>query len=132
MLDAIKAGVVTPTTKAELERAEADHESAKAAMEAVSSLEEVLTTVLPNAAGRYRKLVGDLGRTLQTDTGHARQCLKTLLGIIRLVPAASGGFLEAEMRHSPEGLMRLALNNDEAFKVFLVAGVGFEPTTFRL
>jgi hypothetical protein len=88
-------------------------------------MEEVLTTVLPNTAERYRKMVDELGRSLQTDVGYARQCLKTILGYVRLVPAASGRFLEAELRHSPEGLMTLTLNGNSGFKARVVAGAGF-------
>jgi site-specific DNA recombinase len=132
LMNAIKAGIITPVTKAELERAEAERERAKAILEAAAGMEEVLTTTLPEAAKRYRNLVADLGKTLQTDIGYARQCLKTLLGFVRLVPASAGGFLEAELRHSPEGLMRLALNNNIGFKARMVAGIGFEPMTFRL
>ena len=59
--------------------------------------------------------VDRLGRvTGQADVGHARQCLKTLLGFVRLVPSSAGRFLEAELRHNPEGFMRLALNDKGA------------------
>jgi len=47
--------------------------------------------------------------------------------------------LEAELTHNPEGLITLALNkgkssnsDDTEFKAKMVAGVGFEPTAFRL
>ena len=131
LMKAIKAGVVTPTTKSELQRAEADYEKAKTAIEATKSTREALTATLPEAAKRYRKLVGNLGNALQSDISHARRCLETLLGSIRLIPNRTGGYLEAELSHNPEGLLKLAINREE-FKVQMVAGVGFEPTTFRL
>ena len=130
LMSAIKAGVITPTIKAELQRAETEYEKAKASLDTATSTREALTATLPEAAKRYRKLVDNLGNALQSDICHARRCLETLLGSIRLVPSRSGRYLEAELRHNPEGLITLALNKD--FKARMVAGVGFEPTTFRL
>lgn len=95
---------------------------------------------LPDAAKRYRKILADLRGTLQTDISPARQCLKTLLGSVRLVPSASGDHLEAELHHNPEGFLSLPLtrSSDESktgqlthsnimgnspFKARLVAGV---------
>lgn len=130
IMNAIKAGIITPTTKSELERAEAEYEQAKTALDNLCGAENVLTTILPNAAKRYRNLVNNLGRSLQTDITHARECLKTLLGYVKLVPSNTGGFLNAELRHNPEGLINLALEGDS--KVRLVAGARFELTTFRL
>lgn len=121
LMSAIKAGIVTPTTKAELQRAEADYEKAKASLDAATSTRDALTATLPEAAKRYRKLVGNLGNALQSDIGHARRCLESLLGTIRLVPSRTGRYLEAELRHNPEGLITLALNKD--FKARMVAGV---------
>ena len=132
LMNAIKAGIITPTTKAELERAEAEYNRAKAELEAVEGTDEALATALPDAAQRYRKLMANLGGALERDTGRAREGLKTLLGFVRLIPASSGGFLEAEIRRSPEGLMRLALQENIEFKARLVAGAGFEPAAFRL
>lgn len=148
IMNAIKAGIITPTTKSELERAEAEYEQAKTALENLCGAENVLATILPNAAKRYRNLVNNLGRSLQTDITHARECLKTLLGYVKLVPSNTGGFLNAELRHNPEGLINLALEGDskvrlvagdrnglnltDPIKVRLVAGARFELTTFRL
>ena len=128
---AIRAGIITPTTKAELERAEAERSKAEATLRANTGLAETLTTILPRAAERYRGLVDNLGKALYTDVAHARQCLKALLGHIRLLPSATNKrHLNAELRHSLEGLMQLGFNND--CKVRLVAGARFELTTFRL
>ena len=130
LMAAIKAGIITPSTKNELEKAEECCEKAKAAMEATTSISQIMDNVLPNAAERYRKLVANLGQNLRTDINYARECLKTLLGQIKLVPSTTGSFLNAELNHNPEGLMELALTNE--FKARLVAGARFELTTFRL
>ncbi len=121
LMAAIKMGIITPSTKSELERAEAERTRAQAALDAVSGVEAALTTTLPNAVECYRNMVQNLGRILQTDIAYARQCLKTLLGYIKLVPSMAGTHLEAELRHNPEGLFRMALKpNSNEFKVGLV------------
>ncbi|MCB1557329.1 MAG: hypothetical protein KDJ50_00225 [Alphaproteobacteria bacterium] len=118
LMNAIKAGVVTPTTKAELQRAEAEYEKARASLDAATSTREALTATLPEAAKRYRKLANNLGNALQSDICHARRCLESLLGAICLIPSRTGRYLEAELRHNPEGLITLALNKD--FKARMV------------
>lgn len=129
IMKAIKAGIITPTTKEELQDAEARQQQAKLALAANMQATDAITTVLPNMAERYRVMVGSLGKTLYADVGRARECLKALMGPIRLLPT-TGGLLQAELRHNAEGLITLALG--DALKVRMVAGAGFEPTTFRL
>lgn len=119
----MKAGVVTPTTKTELERAEAQYEKVKSVLEATQSIKEALTATLPEAAKRYRTLVTNLGTALESDISHARGCLEAVLGhTIKLIPNRTGKYLEAELSHNPENLMNLAINREE-FKVRMVAGV---------
>lgn len=72
-----------------------------------------ITTALANAAERYKAMVGNLGKTLYADVSKARGCLKALMGQIRLLPTQNG-YLEAELRHNPEGLIKLAFG--EALK----------------
>jgi hypothetical protein len=78
---------------------------------------------------RFAEEYTDFPDTLSADVGRARECLKELMGKVRLIPTAGGG-MEAELRHNTEGLMKLALSG--SFKAGMVAGAGFEPTTFRL
>ena len=130
IMTAIRAGIITPTTKAELEKAEAEHAKAESLLKAHSQITNVLTSFLPKAAERYRAMVGNLSQALYTDVGQARQHLKELMGQIRLLPSMGGKSLEAELRYNAEGLMNLALGKD--IKVGLVAGARFELTTFRL
>jgi hypothetical protein len=101
IMKAIKAGIVTPTTKLELERAETDLNEAKTALEEAAGISELLTTVLPDAGGCYRALVKKLGETLYTDVPHARQCLKAALGLVRLVPSAAGGLFRGRATAQP-------------------------------
>jgi site-specific DNA recombinase len=129
LLAAIKAGVITPSTKAELERAEAECAHLTASLNKTEDMAKKLATVLPEAAERYRSLVGQLGASLSRDVASARQALQTLLGTVTLRPRPEG-YLEAELQHSYEGLVALGLG--PAFKARMVAGGGFEPPTFRL
>ena len=129
IMKAINAGIITPTTKEALQKAEAEQGQAKRVLAANAQATDALTTILPNVAERYRAMVGNLGKTLSTDVGRAREHLKALMGPVRLIPSANG-YLEAELRHNPEGLMTLALG--QPFKARVVAGARFELTTFRL
>jgi len=81
---------------------------------------KVITSFLPQAIERYQALVADLKNVLETDVMQAREHLKTLLGQIRLLPSECGKFLRAELRHSTEGLIGLAL--DGSLKARMVAG----------
>lgn len=119
IMKAISAGIITATTKEALQRAEAEQEQAKRALTANSQATDAITTVLPNMAEQYRAMVGSLGKTLYADVGRARECLKALMWQIRLLPTVNG-YLEAELRHNPEGFIKLALG--DAFKVRMVAG----------
>lgn len=130
IMTAIQQGIITPTTKDALQRAEAEQAEAQNALQANARASEMVSTVLPEAAERYRAMVKSLGRSLSTDLAHARQCLKGLLGPIRLIPSVGRDYLEAELRHSADGLLRLVLG--DSFKVQVVAGARFELTTFRL
>lgn len=118
-MKAISAGIITATTKEALQRAEAEQEQAKRALAANTQATAAITTVLPNMAEQYRAMVGSLGKTLYADVGRARECLKALMGQIRLVPTTNG-YLEAELRHNPEGFIKLALG--DALKVRMGGG----------
>ena len=122
LMSAIKAGIITPSTKAELERAEAERTRAQALLESSGGVTEQFATELPRAAEHYKALVGNLRKTLQRDVTHARQCLKTLVGSVRLLPHV-GGYLQAELRHSAEGLISLA--KEKALNIVMVAGARF-------
>jgi hypothetical protein len=85
-------------------------------------------TLLPRARERYVALVRDLGNLSKRHVAQAREQVRELVGEIRLVPTPEG-YLEAVMTGTYAGLVKLAvgakLNN-------LVAGEGFEPSTFGL
>ena len=85
-------------------------------------------TILPGAPDHHRKPVADLG---SGPAGHrpVPTQIKTLTGPGAVHPTPQG-CLEAEMAGNPAGLFKLASNSANLNSV--VAGVGFEPTTFGL
>ena len=97
----------------------------------------------PNIADHYGELVADLRTALnhEDDRDHAASIIRTLIDEIRLHPidgkiqielvgdiATLVGFAEANATNKK----RPGSNNDPSRTKWLVAGVGFEPTTFRL
>ena len=74
-------------------------------------------------------MVNDLGRLSKQHVAQAREQIRELVGEIRLAPTAEG-YLEAVLAGRYEGVLKLAvgakLNNN------MVAGEGFEPSTFGL
>ncbi|HVN46914.1 MAG TPA: recombinase family protein [Steroidobacteraceae bacterium] len=102
LLTAIKAGILTPSTRAELLAAEAEREAARR-----EPPPQVPTLrFLPDAVARYKRLVEDLPATLGRDPDRAREILRGLLGEVRLVPEKTGLFAEISM--SPGRLLALA------------------------
>ncbi len=117
LMNAIKAGIITTTTKAALHQAENDIEAAKKEISAAERFEP--TQMLPRAREIYRDMVAKLEAV--EDVTAAREALKGLIGDVRLVP--ENGTLTAEIQSA--GLAGTA-------QISLVAGAGFEPTTFGL
>ena len=122
---AIRAGIITPTTKAALEEAEDERAKLKADAGAPAFTDESAIR-LPNARELYRELVDDLADTLRDHVSAARMQISALVGSeIELHPMASG-HLEAELAGNYRGL--LALINERpggdagAAKLNLVAG----------
>ena len=117
-MNAIRAGIVTPGTKAALEAAEA---GVTAATEALATIERFEPSkVLPRALEVYRGLVERLESV--DDVSGAREALKQLLGgEIRIV--SQDGVPYAEMKNA--GLAGVC-------QLTLVAGARFELATFGL
>jgi site-specific DNA recombinase len=95
----------------------------------------------PNLAEVYRQRVEHLHKAL-SDEGirdEAFELIRSLIDEIRLVP--EDGQLRVELRGELAGILALAADNKKpgglsatglAQQIKMVAGVGFEPTTFRL
>ena len=90
----------------------------------------------PRLADLYRRKVDNLHDALnREDTrAEASEAIRALIDEIRLVP--EDGELKIELFGELAALVGLANENprsdDRGLQVTLVAGVGFEPTTFRL
>jgi hypothetical protein len=86
------------------------------------------TEVLFQAEKAYRARVAQLREALGRDPAEARELLRPLVcGAICCVPAEYGRHLVARL-----GLDHVALLKGAPVMDKLVAGVGFEPTTFGL
>lgn len=104
---AIRQGMVTPTTKAMLEEAEARIAQLEAAQLPDVSAGKV--AVLPSVINGYLK---DLRRVLGRDTERARAILRDLLGEITLEPDDKG--LVAVLRGNVPGILGLPFDNGGA------------------
>ncbi len=116
---AIRAGIITPNTKQALEEAEAREAAAQAELDQAGDFDQ--EELVQQARQLWRRLVEDLGKT--DDIPRIRAALQDLLGEIKLFPNENG-YLEAETN---KGRPEAALGS-----ITVVAGAGFEPTTFGL
>ncbi len=122
IMTAIKAGIITPTTKMELERAEAERSQLEAILVALPKTMDKLILVGEQMAAFYRKMASNLKETLGDDIAQARQIINRLVGPIRLRPEP-GGHLVAEIRRNHETLSGLLFG--VPLKASVVAGTGF-------
>ena len=95
----------------------------------------------PNLAEVYRHRVAKLHEVLEHPTTHAEafELIRSLIEEIHLIPEE--GILRIELRGELAGILALAADSKKpgglsaiglAAQIKMVAGVGFEPTTFRL
>ena len=113
------------------------------------SRRQTATTLLPKPqddrpfvhplADVYRRKVSDLHNALlQADTrAEAAEILRGLIDEIKLTPES--GALRVDLKGALASILRLAAGSrepvveaDRLEQIKVVAGVGFEPTTFRL
>ena len=134
-VQAIEDGAYTPALKAKLSEGETERARLQAALNVDTRELDRVADMLPRAMDTYRELVEDLGTATQREVARARSQIKHLLGgEIQLVPAEDRSHLVAELVGDYAGLLRLAgAKAGGGFsKINVVAGVGFEPTTFGL
>ncbi|MCL1861874.1 MAG: recombinase family protein [Proteobacteria bacterium] len=117
ILTAIKAGIFTASTRAELEDAENRIFDAQEELKAIERFSP--EQMLPRAREIYRDLVTQLESVQDVDA--VREVLRELIGEVKLAP--ENGMLTAEVQSA--GLAG-------ALKMVGVAGEGFEPSTFGL
>jgi site-specific DNA recombinase len=112
---ALRAGIITATTRAELERAEADINAARAELEVVRKWQP--TQIVPRLEERWRNAVATLTRH-DRDRHAARELLKEIAPDGMILRNENGN-LFAEIAASGS-------------QIKMVAGAGFEPATFGL
>ena len=145
LIDAIIAGVPADQVKGRMNALDAE----RLALEAKLSKEPAPSPIRihPKMAETYREQVGVLIDQLQQPDGmlEAKEALRGLIDRIVLTPPPEGGKLSIHLEGALAALLSLALGAktqkglsdktqavDIVGELVLVAGVGFEPTTFRL
>ena len=133
LIDAIKAGVPGAAVKDEMAVLEARRIELLAQKQAAPP---PMPRLHPNLAELYRQKVINLAEALNDEDSRleAAECIRELIEEIRLVP--ENGKLKVELYGELAALINLANEHPRSkgtgVQVTLVAGVGFEPTTFRL
>jgi site-specific DNA recombinase len=137
LVDAILDGADAKPINAKLKELEAEKTRLSNALSAAPEDQPLLH---PNLAAVYRARIETLEAALR-DPNEGREAFEIVRGLIeevRIVPTA--GELTLELRGELAGILGLAetarkgsgSHQDKALQIKLVAGVGFEPTTFRL
>ncbi|MCV6826085.1 MULTISPECIES: recombinase family protein [Halocynthiibacter] len=136
IIDAITEGMFHPSMKAKMD----ELEDRKLKLEAELATTEPDNPVMlhPGLAELYRAKVANLTESLNdaSSKAEATTLIRSLLTEIRLIPDSDS--LDIELVGELAGLLALGQTKtaSEAFasgrSVTMVAGVGFEPTTFRL
>ena len=117
IMTAIKAGILTPGTKAALEQAEAERTQLLQAIQGQTTKAKKVAAFLPDAIGRFKALLDDLSNVTQLQVDRARGLLRVLLGNeIILHPCADGQgrYFEAEVSGDYAGLLRLAVGHHKS------------------
>jgi site-specific DNA recombinase len=134
LIEAIKAGVPGAAVKDEMTALEARRSDLLGQLEAAPP---PMPRLHPNIAGLYQEKIVNLSKALNDEhtRAEAGDCIRRLVEEIRLVPEK--GKLRIELFGELAALMNLAnphprSGSGTGVQVTLVAGVGFEPTTFRL
>jgi site-specific DNA recombinase len=138
IIQAIKDGVPASEVKDDLARIALRREELETLL-AGTQPEQVL--LHPNMAAEYRRQVANLAQVLnrKENRGEAADILRSLVDRIELRPNQRGK-LEIDLYGHLAGILTLAgkkdrpldQNDQSVQQVKVVAGVGFEPTTFRL
>jgi DNA invertase Pin-like site-specific DNA recombinase len=116
IMTAIKQGILTASTKAELEKAEAERGWLQGLIKTRTDKADNLALLLPNLKEQFTVLVANLATVTHQHVDRARAMLKSLLGRqIALHQCADGAdrYLTAEVSGNYAGLLRLALGKNK-------------------
>ena len=135
----MKSGFANPKLKAELDYIVEREAELKTLMEDAVEAPPMLH---PSMAERYRKEVADLVGSLNNEKHRTESAalLRKLVDKIVLKPDPEGCGLLIDLHGDLAGILNIAAGIDKPLKINdlsplqakMVAGVGFEPTTFRL
>ena len=119
----------------ELERLEARKRELVAQAQSQPDLTSL--SIHPNLPALYRRKVEQLSTLLEDETARpqAMEIIRTLIERIEVHPGNKRGQCELVLVGALAGILSFATNKNttpEGGTNLLVAGVGFEPTTFRL
>jgi site-specific DNA recombinase len=138
IIQAIKDGVPAGEVKDDLARVAGRREELEALL--AGAMEEPVL-VHPNMAAHYHRQVANLAQVLNREENRdeAADILRSLVDRIELTPNRQGK-LQIDLYGDLAGILSLAGKRDRPLnqsdpsvqQVKVVAGVGFEPTTFRL
>ncbi|MGD9804294.1 MAG: recombinase family protein [Hyphomicrobiaceae bacterium] len=135
ILDAIERGIITSTTKERLETLEAEQAALQQA-----PVQPAMPAIHPNLSVRYREAVFDLEEALADSelAAKAKATLRALIKTITVYPGDQRGEVTIELHGELATILGFAqgakanAGRGQRVQVSVVAGVGFEPTTFRL
>ncbi|MCE3222826.1 MAG: pinR [Nitrospira sp.] len=117
ILRAIKQGILTPSTKAELQKVERERDRIQEELKDHRSRLNDLALLMPKLKERFEKIVFEIQSLRAHHVDKARAILRNLLGEqIILHPCADGTerFLTAEMSGSYAGLLKLTVGKNKA------------------
>jgi site-specific DNA recombinase len=136
IVDAIENGIFTTTTKERLEGLESEKLRLESAL-----AEAPLHSIHPNLAELYRHKVARLEEELADPefAAEAKSVLRSLIRMIKVMPGSKRGEVELELHGELAAILvasQVKKNKVGTLashtQVSVVAGAGFEPTTFRL
>jgi DNA invertase Pin-like site-specific DNA recombinase len=129
IMAALKAGIITSTTKEMLLQAEAERDCLRQVLEVPANKLDKLTTALPNLVDRFQRMLEDLARATRYEIDKARGILHGLVGekkiVLRPTADRAGNYLTAELAGDYAGLIPLIFQG----KIKLVAVTRIERVT---
>lgn len=108
LLNAIKQGIVTASTKEALEKADAEVADLKRQLERAARWQ--VSAILPRAIERFESAIGDLEQRLDGHVDPAREILKSILGD-RIPIHRRGEYLEAELADCAQAMVANSLKS---------------------
>ncbi|MCS6306003.1 MAG: recombinase family protein [Nitrospira sp.] len=116
LVEAVKLGVVTSSTKAELVKLEAEQQRLQDTLKRTQSKADQVTAFLPDVIRRFKAAVENLATVTQHSVDKTRGILRDLMGAqIVLHPTADGStrYLTAEVSGDYAGLYRLVTGKNK-------------------